>query len=75
MQDPPYKKENPCNLEPQLLSLPTCAEKSAFEKHTPVPDVAVPFSGSAAFLTLQHHKGMELCPLIHFSSSLDKSTR
>lgn len=67
--------EKPCNLEPWLLFLPTWAEKSVFDKHTPVPHMAVLFSSSAAFLTLQHHKGKELCPLTHFSSSLANYTR
>lgn len=62
-------------MEPLLFSLPTQREKSAFEKCISVPEMPVCSSSSAAFLTLPHHKGMEMCPLIHFSSPLDKSRR
>lgn len=53
---PAHNKENLCHVEPWLLSLKTWVEKSIFEKHPPVPDTSLPF------LTLQHHKGMELSP-------------
>lgn len=66
------KKENPCNLEPRLLC--QHQQKIVSLRNPPVPDMAVLFSASGAFLTLQHHKSMEPFLFIRFSSSVAKST-